>query len=71
MAALVRKAGGQLIRRRFTSVAELTGANRQTALLDLRELISHGIVVQMVATGRGAYYRLRRKRDTNRTNATS
>jgi Fic family protein len=49
-----------LIFRRITNreYQGLTGANRQTALRDLRELISHGIVVQMVATGRGAYYRL-------------
>ena len=49
---------------------ELTGTNRQTALRDLRELISHGIITQVGTTGRGAYYRLQRKRDINATNAT-
>jgi ATP-dependent DNA helicase RecG len=62
------KSAGRITNREYQ---ELTGANRQTALRDLRELMVHGIVAQIGTTGRGAYYRLQRKRDINATNATS
>jgi ATP-dependent DNA helicase RecG len=49
------KSAGRITNREYQ---ELTGANRQTSLRDLRELLAHGIVAQIGTTGRGAYYRL-------------
>lgn len=49
---------------------ELTGAISQTALRDLRDLMSLGLVDKIGKTGRGAHYRLREKPDINPTNAT-
>ena len=49
---------------------ELTGSLSQTALRDLRGLVSSGIVEKLGKTGRNARYRLRRKADINTTNPT-
>ena len=40
---------------------ELTGSISQTALRDLRDLTAFGLVEKVGATGRGTYYRLRKK----------
>ena len=61
------KSAGRISNREYQ---ELTGAIRQTALRDLRELMAHGVVEKIGATGRGAHYRPCRKRDINATNAT-
>ncbi len=49
---------------------ELTGSLSQTALRDLRGLVSSGIVEKLGKTGRNARYRLRGKADINTTNPT-
>ena len=49
---------------------ELTGAHSQTALRDLRNLITHGLVERIGKTGRSTRYRLRYKPDINPTNTT-
>jgi len=46
---------------------ELAGAISQTALRDLRSLVELGLVDRAGATGRGTYYRLRKKPDINPT----
>lgn len=49
---------------------ELTGSQSQTALRDLRDLLSAGLVEKIGITGRSTRYRLRKKPDINPTNPT-
>jgi len=49
---------------------ELTRAHSQTALRDLRDLISYGLVERIGKTGRSTRYRLRHKPDINPTKPT-
>jgi predicted HTH transcriptional regulator len=49
---------------------ELTGSHSQTALRDLRDLMSSGLVEKIGTTGRSTRYRLRKKPDINPTNPT-
>ena len=49
---------------------ELTGTISQTALRDLRDLMTFGLVDKVGTTGRNTRYRLRKKPDVNPTNQT-
>jgi predicted HTH transcriptional regulator len=61
------KMNGKITNREYK---DLTGSISQTALRDLRELMGFGLVEKVGATGRGTYYRLRKKPDINPTNPT-
>ena len=61
------KTRGQISNRDYQ---ELTGAISQTALRDLRDLMAIGLVEKVGTTGRGTFYRLRKKADLNPTNQT-
>mgnify|MGYP000898612012 CR=1 FL=1 len=49
---------------------EITGAITKTATRDLADMVAEGVVARIGKTGRGAYYVLARKGDTNGTNGT-
>lgn len=61
------KANREITNRQYQ---DLTGAISQTALRDLRSLIELGLVDKVGKTGRGAYYRLRKKPNINPTKTT-
>ena len=61
------KTRGQISNRDYQA---LTGAISQTALRDLREMMAFGLVEKVGTTGRGTYYRLRKKPDLKSTNPT-
>jgi ATP-dependent DNA helicase RecG len=44
---------------------DLTGVSKRTAARDLEELVGKGLLARTTTTGRGAAYRLERKRTTN------
>jgi ATP-dependent DNA helicase RecG len=46
---------------------ELTGCTRRSALRDMQDLLTLGIIEKIGTTGRNTYYRLRNKQDINRT----
>ncbi|MCK9295450.1 MAG: DUF4062 domain-containing protein [Desulfobulbaceae bacterium] len=61
------KMNGEITNRAYQ---KLTGAHSQTALRDLRDLMSSGLVEKVGTTGRSTFYRLLKKPDINPTNAT-
>jgi len=59
------KVRGRITNREYQ---DLVGVGERTALRDLGELVSKGILERVGGTGRGAYYVLGRKPVTNQTN---